>query len=274
VDGLQTGVFVFVARALARHLSLIEMRILVTFAVEAEFAPWRKLRQFVKQTDGATEYFAARIGGADVNVLLTGIGGKSAWLETTRIVWDGDVDICVSSGLAGALRAEYQLGEILAAKEVQAISWKSVVTSDAKLIQLAEEHGARAVGSFYSADCVIGSASEKRELGRVADAVEMESGEVLYEASAIGARGIAIRGISDTVDEDLPLDFNRVMTPAGEISIPKVLGEVARHPMSAPALVRFGKQSRLAAEKLSVFLDSYLQGVVSSLGATIGVIAQ
>jgi adenosylhomocysteine nucleosidase len=246
------------------------MRILVTFAVEAEFAPWRKLRHFEKRTDGAAEYFAARIGAADVNVLLTGVGGKSAWLETTKIVWDGDVDICVSSGMAGALRAEYQLGDILAAKEVQANSWKRVVASDTKLVQLAEEHGARAVGCFYSADRVIGSASEKRELGRVADAVEMESGEVLLEASAFGAKVIAIRGISDSVDEDLPLDFNRVMTPAGEVSIPKVLGEVVRHPMSAPALMRFGKQSRMAAEKLGAFLDRYLEGVVSSLSATVG----
>jgi adenosylhomocysteine nucleosidase len=246
------------------------MRILVTFAVEAEFAPWRRARQFVKRTNGSTEYFVARIGDANVNVVLTGVGGKRAWLETTRIVWGCDVDICVSSGLAGALRAEYQLGDILAAKEVQAVSWKRIVASDAKLIQLAEEHGARAVGSFYSVDRVIGSASEKRELGRVADAVEMESGEVLYEASVFGAKVIAIRGISDAVDEDLPLDLNRVMTQAGEVSIPKVLGEVVRHPTSVPALVRFGKQSRTAAEKLGVFLDRYLEGVISSLDTTVG----
>ena len=250
------------------------MRILVTFAVEAEFAPWRKVRQFVKQTNGSAEYFDARIGGANVNVVLTGVGGKRAWLETTRNLWDGDVDICVSSGLAGALRAEYQLGDILAARAVQAISWNRVVASDARLMQLAEEHGARAVDSFYSADHVIGSASQKRELGSVADAVEMESGEVLCEASAFGAKVIAIRGISDAVDEDLPLDFNRVMTPAGEVSIPKVLGEVVRRPLSAPALVRFGKQSRIAAEKLGAFLDRYLEGVVSSLDATIGAAAR
>src|SRR5712664_3984261 len=139
------------------------MRILVTFAVEAEFAPWRKVRQFVKQTDGSAEYFAARIGDANVNVVLTGVGGKSAWLETTSIVWDGDVDICVSSGLAGALRAEYQIGDIMEAKEVQSISWQRVVSSDVKFIQLAQQHCSLAVGSFYSADRVIGSASEKRE---------------------------------------------------------------------------------------------------------------
>ncbi len=250
------------------------MRILVTFAVDAEFAPWRKLRGFEKHTDGVAEFFAARIGGADVNVLLTGVGGRSAWLEATKIVWDGDVDICISSGLAGALRSEYRIGDVLAAREIQAIGWKRVVASDAKLVRLAEEHGARAVNSFYSADRVISLASEKRELGKVADAVEMESGEVLYEAAAFGAKGIAIRGISDAADEDLPLDFNKVMTSAGEVSIPRVLGEVVRHPLSTPALVRFGNQSRIAAEKLAAFLDRYVEAVVSSMNAILGAVVQ
>jgi adenosylhomocysteine nucleosidase len=249
------------------------MRILVTFAVEAEFAPWRKLRQFVRRNNGVVEYFTAQIGDAEVNVLLTGVGGKSAWLETTKIVWDADVDICISSGLAGALHLKYQIGDILAARDVQAVSWNRVVASDPKMIQLAEEHGAKVVRSFYTADHVIGLASEKLELGKVADAVEMESGEVLYEAAAFGAKGIAIRAISDAVDEDLPLDFNKVMTPTGAVSVPRILGEVVRHPMSARALMRFGKQSRLAAEKLGIFLDRYLEAVAASMSLPVGATA-
>lgn len=247
------------------------MRILVTFAVDAEFAPWRKLRTFEKQTDGSAEFFSGRIGGVDLNVLLTGVGGKSAWVETTKIVWDGDVDICISSGLAGGLRSEYRVGEILAAREIQAIASKQVVASDLQLLQLAEATGARLVDSFYSAERVVRLASEKQELGKLADAVEMESGEVLYEAAVFGAKGIAIRGISDTSNEDLPLDFNKVMTSEGEVSIARVLGEVVRHPLRMPALVRFGTQSRIAAEKLGEFLDRYVEAVASSMNVLPGV---
>jgi adenosylhomocysteine nucleosidase len=252
------------------HLKLDNMRILVTFAVEAEFAPWCKLRRFKKQTNGIVEHFAATIGAVEINVLLTGVGGKSAWLEATKIIWDGNVDICISSGLAGGLRPEYQLGDVLAAKEVHAIGLKRKISCDTELLRLAEAQGARAVGSFYTADHVIGLASEKRELGKVADVVEMESGEVLYEAAAFGAKGVAIRGISDIADEDLPLDFNKVMTPAGEVNIPRVLGEVARRPLSTPALVRFGHQSRIAAEKLAAFLDRYVEAIASSKNTIIG----
>lgn len=250
------------------------MRILVTFAVDAEFAPWRKLWHFEKRSNGVAEFFASQIRNVEVNVLLTGVGGKSAWLEATKLVWDGDVDICISSGLAGALRPEYRLGDVLAAKQVQATAWKQVVACDPDLFRLAEEHGARGVGAFYSADHVVGLASEKLELSKSADAVEMESGEVLYEAAAFGAKGIAIRGISDAADEDLPLDFNKVVTSSGEMSISRVLGEVVRHPLSTPALVRFGNQSRMAAEKLAAFLNHYVEAVASSLNTVIGAVAQ
>jgi len=97
---------------------------------------------------------------------------------------------------------------------------------------------------------------------------------VLYEAAAWGAKGIAIRGISDAADQDLPLDFNKVMTTTGEVSVPRVLGEIVRHPWSTAALVRFGKQSRLAAEKLAAFLDRYVEAVRSSMSTSGGAVAR
>jgi len=245
------------------------MRILVTFAVEPEFSPWSRLRRFDKRRNGLTDFYVAQIGDAEVNVLLTGIGGKNPWLEATKLIWDGDVNVCVSSGLAGALREGYGAGDILAAKRVQAAGWNRVIMSDGDLLQLAVEHGAKSA-DFYTSNEVVKLGSEKRALGKLADAVEMESGEVLYEASAFGAKVIAVRGISDTVDEDLPIDFNRVVTTTGEVSVPRVVGEVIRHPQSVPALVRFGKQSRMAAEKLCVFLDHYVPGVVVAMSAAHG----
>lgn len=246
------------------------MRILVTFAVDAEFSPWRKLRQFVKQSTRSAEFFTSRVGDANLNVLLTGVGGKSAWLEATKVIWDGEVDFCVSSGLAGALRSEYRIGDVLAAKEVHAISWKRTVISDAALIHLAQQQGARVVDSFYTSERIVALASEKRELGKLADAVEMESGEILHEVGGFGAKGIAIRGISDIADEDLPLDFNKLLTPTGDVSIPKVVREVVRHPLSTSAFIRFGSQSRMAAEALCAFLDRYVEAVVSAMTTAMG----
>lgn len=238
------------------------MKVLVTFAVDAEFAPWRGLRHFEKRHQVDTEFFSTIIEDAEVMVLLTGIGGKKTGVAAAKTLWGGHIDVCISSGLAGALKPEHRLSDILAARRVDATTGKSSVRCDESLVRLALEAGAKIAACFYSVDHVVSSAAEKQELGKTGDAVEMESAEILRDAAALGARVIAIRGISDVSAEDLPLDFNRVTTDSGDVSIKSVLLQMARRPRSIPSLIRFGKQSRLAAEKLSNFLDPYVNGII------------
>ena len=235
------------------------MKILVTFAVDAEFAPWRKLRHFSESATAGVNTYATKIANAELTVLLTGIGGRKAWAEATKLIWDGNMDVCISSGLAGALRVEHRVGDILAAREIHATSWNKVIPSDAALLKLATAAGAKIVSAFYSADRVLVRSEDKQQLSGKADAVDMESGDILLEAVAYGAKVIAIRGISDAADQNLPLDFNRVNTPGGEISVGRILLQAARHPWSIPALVKFGFQSHRAAAKLACFLDAYVQ---------------
>jgi adenosylhomocysteine nucleosidase len=180
------------------------------------------------------------------------------------VIWDGNVDVCISSGLAGALRGEHRPGDVLAAKEVHATNRKKVIRSDPALLRLACACGAKAVDAFYSVDHVLVRSGEKCELGAKADAVEMESGDIMLEAVAFGAQVIAIRGISDAVEEDLPLDFNRVTSESGELSIAKVLAQAAAHPGSIPKLIRFAWQSRRAAERLAIVLDACIQKLVTT----------
>ena len=104
------------------------MKVLVTFAVEAEFAPWRRLRQFSQSDLGDVRAYSAQVKDAELVVLLTGVGGRRAWAEATKVIWDGNVDVCISSGLAGALREEHRPGDVLAAKEVHATSRKKAVS--------------------------------------------------------------------------------------------------------------------------------------------------
>ena len=206
------------------------MKVLVTFAVDAEFAPWRELRHFKKQSQGDTEFFSAIIEDTEVMVLLTGIAGKKAGVKTIEAICDGNIDVCISSGLAGALKPEHGLSDILAARRVEAPVGKLSVFCDESLVRLASGAGAKIAACFYSVDHVVSSAVEKQQLGETADAVEMESAEILRDAAALGSRVIAIRGISDASAEDLPLDLNRVTTDAGEVSIKSVLLQAARKP--------------------------------------------
>jgi hypothetical protein len=54
------------------------------------------------------------------------------------------------------------------------------------------------------------------------------------------------------------MDMSQVFTDEGQVSIPRVLGQVALRPQSLPGLIRLGKNSSIAAESLVRFLDSYV----------------
>jgi hypothetical protein len=56
--------------------------------------------------------------------------------------------------------------------------------------------------------------------------------------------------------------MNLIFSDEGQVSIPRVMGQVARHPQSLPGLVGLGKQSKYAAESLAGFLDRYVTSVV------------
>ena len=90
----------------------------------------------------------------------------------------------------------------------------------------------------------------------------MESFEVLREAAACGIPAVAIRAISDGLDEDLPLDMSQLFTDEGQLSIPRVMSQVALHPQAIPGLMKLRQNCRHAAESLARFLDAYVATVV------------
>jgi nucleoside phosphorylase len=241
------------------------MKILVTFALEAEFAPWRTMRKFRR---GAGDAYLAEMGGAEVVAALIGVGPRIASLRLADILRSSQdsIDICISAGVAGALKPDYQIGEVLAAKSVRSeLAAENMsaplLESSGALVSFAAECGARVVERFYTAPRVIGRAAEKRHLGMMADAVDMESFAILKEAADRGVPAAAIRSISDLVDEDLGVDFNQVLTPQGNVSFPRVLEQLARHPDSLPKLARLGWRAKRASKSLASFLDRYIEAV-------------
>jgi nucleoside phosphorylase len=248
------------------------VKILVTFALENEFAPWRTLHRFRESTWGKADVFAAEIGGADVAVLLTGVGQRPAKVAVSKIAWGGSgtLEYCISSGLAGGLRPEYSIAQVVAASEIASEGVRDengepeVTSSSASLVSFASECGATVVSRFYSAERAIGRPDEKKHLGKIADAVEMESFEILSAATDAGVPAAAVRSISDTSEEALPLDMNEFFGDEGQLSIPHIVGQLARHPQSLPGLVKLGQQSKKAAESLAQFLDRYIARIAAS----------
>ena len=216
-------------------------RIIVTFAVRAESAPFRRLST-----------------SKGVRPVLTGIGARNIETGLKKALEEG-ADLCVASGLAGSLRKEHAVGTILVAKAVKRGGIHTIMKSNESLVQTAIECGATPVEYFLTADRVANSVSEKARLGQTAEAIEMESFHILTEARQHGVPAVAVRAVSDSVDRDMPLDFNLAIASNGEIALLPALSQVAAAPARLPQVFRFGFESALAARKLAHFLDRYLK---------------
>ncbi|HSH14672.1 MAG TPA: hypothetical protein VLD18_01470 [Verrucomicrobiae bacterium] len=240
------------------------MKVLVTFAAAAEFTAWRTARPFHCVGSGSLSLYEARVGGSDVTVALTGVGPFPA-IGVARRLLERRPDVCISSGFAGGLRPQHAIGDLLVARALRMDDERFLLRTDDRLRRLAAVCGARAVDLFYSSERVVVTAREKVSLGLVADAVEMESYAILTEAARCCIPAVVVRAVSDTVHEDLPLDFNRVLDRGGRVSFPRLLGQVARRPDRLPKLIRMGAESRRAAASLAGFLDEYIPMLTGKL---------
>jgi adenosylhomocysteine nucleosidase len=246
------------------------MRVLVTFALPTEFAFWRKRHRFSKMRALAGGRDLARcplfrtwVGECEVVVALTGMGPVQA-RRATRYALQCAPDVCISSGLAGAVKDAYRPGDVLAATQVSEIKGKRFFLCEASLVEHATACGARRVERFLTSPTVVVTAAAKRALAGQGDAVEMESASVLAAASAVNIPAIAIRAVSDAAGQDLPLDLNRVFSAKGSVRPVRLLGSLAAEPASLPGLLRLAGATRRAATGLAEFLDRYITALAEN----------
>jgi len=208
------------------------LSLLLTFAVREESAPFQKLAG----------------SRADLHVLLTGIGQRSAERTIRRALAGPLPQLVLSCGFAGGLNPELATGTVVfSADEDSALSPALLAT------------GARPA-EFHCADRVAVTAEEKRALRQNtgADAVEMESRVIRALCRERGIPGATVRVISDAAEEDLALDFNRLLDVRQNLSYGRLALALAKMPGKMPALLKLRRQTQAAAEKLARVLMSVL----------------
>jgi adenosylhomocysteine nucleosidase len=251
--------------------SIRTMRILVTFAVEAEFAPWRRRHGFTRveirtsqsnTNQPSYEMYEANVAETDVDVLLTGIGWEDLFYNVAqkalRDLLKRKPDCCVSTGLAGGLNRAYRSGDIVAASQVILREGGGRTSSNKKLLKVAESCGAKVADTLITERHIVSEASSKFAMSKFGDFVDMESYHILQVVSGTQIPGIAVRGISDAADRDLPLDFNKVFDRDGTVRKRRLIEEIVRNPLRIPSIIRFGLQSSQASHAVADFLDKFI----------------
>ena len=234
------------------------MRILVTFAVEAEFVPWRKLRDLESVKVAGVNAFRAQVGRAAVDFVVTGMGVEKAF-RASQAAMATAYQVCVTSGFAGSLSDKHTVGDILVADGVQLLGKAKTLPCGRNLVYAARDDGAKQVKLFLTSDHVVRTTHEKQQLAPFADAVEMESYGVLSAAAEQKRSAVAIRVISDDVRSDMPAIVETAVDGYGRVKIAGVVKHLARHPLHLPAVIRLGRDSKTAAQSLAHFLEAFIK---------------
>jgi adenosylhomocysteine nucleosidase len=234
------------------------MKVLVTFAVEAEFAPWRRLRDLREISVAEVSVYQAQIGRAQVDFAVTGMG-----MENARRVSDAllthPYQFCITAGFAGSLGEKHSVGDILVAQAVQELGKSKILQCSRNLVYGARDDGATLAKLFLTSGHVVATREEKKQLAPFADAVDMESFAIVSVAQRHKKAVVAIRVISDSMRHDVPANVSAMVDEKGQVTIGGVIRYVARHPLQLPALIRLGRDSRTAAEALAHFLEAFIK---------------
>ena len=231
-------------------------------AVQAAFPPG------VEQCLGGIPVHVHSVGGEEYWVVQTGMGLEKARRSASQLLVEQPIDLAVSTGFACAL-IEVDIGALLVGLEVvQRTEQSSKFVQVQSLVAPRNERNLaltvlktmvppERIGRFVSTDRVVGSAKEKRELAKSTEAIglDMESAALAAEASRAQVPFVVIRSVSDLLDEDLPLDFNLFLNPAGWV---KGVVAVLTTPSSLLGLGRLRRQSTVAAQALTDFFRQYV----------------
>lgn len=215
------------------HVSSISHTTLVCFAVKEEAAPLIRL----------THNHPA------LSIIVTGMGNLNAENAVRSFFQQQKPELVLTCGFAGGLDPELTLGTVVF-DENQA----------AGLGIILEKLCAKRV-KFFCASRMIITPAEKRSLREKtgADAVEMESGSIRALCSERHIPCATVRIISDTADEELPLDFNLLMAQDNSISYARLGLTLLKSPGKFPQMLSFYKRTAKVAKKLANVLKDVLQ---------------
>lgn len=184
--------------------------------------------------------------------LVTGMGRRNA-LECVRPELEADEPrLVLTCGFAGGLNPALTVGTVIFDTDPD-LAWTEKL----------EALGARRA-RFHCTRRVAATAVEKRDLWRStgADAVEMESSVIRTLCRERGIPSATIRVISDHAEEDLPLDFNVLMTAHERISYWRLAWQLLKSPHKVPALMRLQRQTSMAARRLNAVLEALLPDIL------------
>jgi adenosylhomocysteine nucleosidase len=195
--------------------------------------------------------FAQTAASLRVRTLITGIGRMNAERATRAALAESRPNLVLTCGFAGGLNPDLILGDVVFSADDSEFRTPNSALRTRLLAASAREV------KFFCADRIAVTAEEKWSLWQKtgADAMEMESEIIRAVCREQGIPSATLRVISDVAGEDMPLDFNVLLTQDMELDSGKLVLAVAKSPGKIGRLLRLQKQTAAAARRLAAVLE-------------------
>lgn len=199
------------------------------------------------------EFFHGELSGKEVVVVKSGIGKVNAGICTQILVDDFGVDAVINTGIAGSLKNEINIGDIVLSldalqHDMDATGFgyepgiiprmeTSVFKGDETLIQVAKEVNEEVnteistfVGRVVSGDQFISDHAKKEQLVNqfAGYCTEMEGAAIAQVCYLNQIPFLIIRAISDKADNSATMDYSEFEAKAIEHTVKLVSGMMAK----------------------------------------------
>ena len=231
-------------------------RIGILFALPEEAAPFQHLLNNPSQWN------------VNLTVAVSGVGAKNSAEAVEKLLATPGLpfEFILLCGFGGGLHPSLQYNAIAIASSVITYRERKIVNevkanADALQTFFHSPMSPENLGKLVSSDCVLVTQVDKEIVEAQTGGlfVDMESAGAVEVLEKAGVPWVALRVITDTSLVDLPLDFNQFAKVDGNPDVRKIVLHVLRHPRLIPALLSFGRKTRMSAVYLAFFLERYFK---------------
>jgi nucleoside phosphorylase len=168
------------------------LKILVTFALRQEGVSFeRRLRRRNAKSDLVLGFLDSQV----ITIFWLGTGVRRQ-VQFERALSDGNFDLVINSGFAGAVQKVLKPGDFVLCENFSSPEWLGRLKANALF---------EASGPFVSVDTIAGSAAKTRIAGdENIVALDMESAQVAAVCRKLSVPLVSARMISDRSDEEIP----------------------------------------------------------------------
>jgi len=209
-----------------------------------------KLQNLKETVYAANKYYEGTYNGTEVVVAYSKIGKVFATLTATSLIEKFECDTLLFSGVAGAISAELNIGDLIIANalcqhdlDITAFGHpygyvpegEVCISTSEELRNIAKEVASSKgitlkEGIIATGDQFVANAQRKEWIGETfnADALEMEGASVAVVCSSLGIPFFILRAISDSADMDASFNFDEFLESSAKISADFILSMVEK----------------------------------------------